>query len=302
MCGNKDSFVCKTTVLSALKGFLHLLGTHLDPAFVCPVCSHLPDHQRTVVLDGLVMGMQRVQRKVHTPPPTSGSFPNINLNEYLLVPFDRCRRLLHKYVTAGLSEPEIAELTSSLAVKAEWMMPFFQYVRQNEEASTPGLCPKPLREFLSEVSRTSPPGGSIITPDAVRKGPNGSLLDGWCSADSLSPQCLAEMTMHCRALARLALAGDWKELRPPLEQLLRVMSERAQQPLCNTLELSQLSSADADRVREWLWAPGSDTLNAVKEYGADTNRSNDLDGCTKYVTTCAGMSEGGCLGGSWRQA
>ena len=43
-----------------------------DEAFQCPICRHLPDHKKTIVIDGIVMGLQRSRRMVWKDLPTEG--------------------------------------------------------------------------------------------------------------------------------------------------------------------------------------------------------------------------------------
>jgi hypothetical protein len=56
----------------ALQSFLKLIDTTCDEAFQCPICRHLPDHKKTIVIDGIVMGLQRSRRMIWKELPTEG--------------------------------------------------------------------------------------------------------------------------------------------------------------------------------------------------------------------------------------
>jgi hypothetical protein len=70
---SERDFVSRSLFTTVVEAFVaDLVDSRHDAAFTCPVCRHLEDHQKTVVLDGLVMGMRRSQRKVWVAPETEG--------------------------------------------------------------------------------------------------------------------------------------------------------------------------------------------------------------------------------------
>lgn len=55
---------------NAILGFLALLKDHRDAAFKCPICCHLPDRDKTVLLDGITMGYSAAKRHSLVQPPS----------------------------------------------------------------------------------------------------------------------------------------------------------------------------------------------------------------------------------------
>lgn len=61
-------FVSRTLFTNAIRGFQALLADHRDAAFKCPVCCHLPDRDKTVLLDGITMGYLAARRHALVTP------------------------------------------------------------------------------------------------------------------------------------------------------------------------------------------------------------------------------------------
>jgi hypothetical protein len=52
---------------------VHLVDMNHAAAFTCPVCRHLPDKEKTVCCDGIVMGFLRRTRLDPTKLTTDGA-------------------------------------------------------------------------------------------------------------------------------------------------------------------------------------------------------------------------------------
>ena len=64
---------CRVALLSWLK----LVNIKYDPAFICPVCCHLPDHKKSFCMDGICMGQPRSMQKFPFKVVTNGIVDNM---------------------------------------------------------------------------------------------------------------------------------------------------------------------------------------------------------------------------------
>jgi hypothetical protein len=140
-----------------------------------------------------------------------------------VVPYDKCRRLIKRYLAEGLpGEGDRATLQQLAGQHAPWLWPLLEFA-----AAAGGgggeRCPENLRAFLFEVSCNSPVA-AYVHPAATKRGhtaSGGAMVDDWRECPGPLPaRMVADMAEHFPALAGLAKKCRWAEIRAPLHDLL----------------------------------------------------------------------------------
>ena len=153
------SFVSRKLFTDATFAFVDMLDVDHDPAFHCPVCRHLPHRELCVALDGITEGYVASMRQAFVPLVIDDlrTVDEVRCNDLVLVPHDRCRRLLARFWRTGLDADEFEEMRSLVDRHAPCLVPLLDFACRGDGDTR--RCPKPLRPFLDSIARISPAVG-----------------------------------------------------------------------------------------------------------------------------------------------